>query len=95
MDPSRLLIIERSKNASIVVYHANMDAYGNLREKSPVRIRWYSWGWTEVPFLSSPRYASPRYASPRLSSPSTYFATHTPAPRSPRSLSPACSKERW
>jgi hypothetical protein len=56
IDPSRFLIIERSKNASLIVYHG----IGSLRSAaatlpSPTDLgpvtatRWLSWGWTPEP----------------------------------------------
>ena len=51
MDSSkqRLFIIERSKNANLVVYYLNFEDDGSLNEKEPVRVQWESFGWTDQP----------------------------------------------
>lgn len=47
----RLFIIERSKNAQLIIYSARFqDREKQIYDKkSPVDIQWYSFGWTENP----------------------------------------------
>eukprot|EP00939_MAST-03C_sp_MAST-3C-sp1_P002606 g2606.t1 len=70
IDDSRLFVMERSKNPSLVVYYANIGrtlpphvSYQKrcrplpskllFREKEPIIVRWYSWGWTPEPELNA------------------------------------------
>lgn len=68
-DNTRLFVMERSKNPSLVVYYANLrfdNSYPYVRRNrtkiskstefdkdEPIRVRWYSWGWTKEPEINS------------------------------------------
>eukprot|EP00938_MAST-03A_sp_MAST-3A-sp1_P005797 g5797.t1 len=70
-DTTRLFVMERSKNPSLVVYYANLrsnHSYPYVRRNiikrvskgftefdsdEPVRVRWYSWGWTKEPEINA------------------------------------------
>ncbi|CAI5734272.1 unnamed protein product [Hyaloperonospora brassicae] len=51
VDPHRVCIFERSKNAQLVVYTANFRPKGSreLDPKKPLDISWQSFGWTASP----------------------------------------------
>ena len=70
-DTTRLFVMERSKNPSLVVYYANLrsnPSYPYVRRNiikrvskgltkfdtdEPIRVRWYSWGWTKEPEINA------------------------------------------
>lgn len=48
VDHSRILIIERSKNANLVTYYAKLsDDETRLHRETPVHGQWESFGWTD------------------------------------------------
>jgi hypothetical protein len=51
-DPNRLFIIERSKNANLVVYYARKSCEDSFDPGSPVHVLWHCWGWTGSPETS-------------------------------------------
>lgn len=60
VDPLRLVIFERSKNAQLVVYSANRLETGSnapviqLNPRDPIDIQWLSFGWTDSSTTNAP-----------------------------------------